>query len=299
MITIITPTYNRAYIINKAYESLCRQTSNDFEWIIVDDGSADNTEEVVKLWLQTKLPFELKYFKQQNGGKHRAVNTGVQMAQYDYIMILDSDDHLADDAVEKIHKWIKTIENEENFAGVSGLRGWINKPGCIGGAGDVNAEGYVDAKNTERRKYHLQGDKAEIYKTEILKKFPFPEFEGERFLSEHVVWDSIAKAGYKLRWFSEVIYKCEYLEDGLTRSTSSYNLQLNSFEGFTLSTVMRKDMEIFPWNLFSVGVYAHVAKLKGLRTSEIKKRIQVNSFQLLLGRAVFQANELKKKLKKK
>ena len=86
--TILTPTYNRAYILPNAFESLCKQTDNDFEWIVVDDGSTDDTETVVRTWLTQELPFTLRYFKQENGGKHRAVNNGVQEANYDYIMSL-------------------------------------------------------------------------------------------------------------------------------------------------------------------------------------------------------------------
>lgn len=294
--TILTPTYNRAHILKNAFDSLCRQTNFAFEWIVVDDGSIDDTEKLVNSWMIEKLPFELRYFKQKNGGKHRAINKGVQEAQYDYVLILDSDDYLTDDAVEKVHSWTKMIEGKNDFAGVSGLRGWINKPGQIGGAG--NGETYIDAKNTERRKYHLDGDKAEVYRTEILKKYPFPEFEGENFLSEHVVWDTIAKEGYKLRWFSEVIYKCEYLEDGLTKSNFE-QLRLKNFQGFTLSTILRKECEPFPWNYAVIGVYDYIAKLKGLDVKTTKELIQVNNWQLLIGRGIFLANELRMRFEKR
>lgn len=293
--TILTPTYNRGYILGKAFESLCRQNDTDFEWVIVDDGSTDNTESLVKQWMKEQLPFTLRYYKQENGGKHRALNRGIKEAKYDYILILDSDDYLTDDAVLKVHSWIKTIEGRDDFAGVSGLRGWISKEGHIGGNGDGRE--YIDAKNNERRKHNLTGDKAEVYKTEILRKYPFPEFYGEKFLSEHVVWDTIAKEGYKLRWFNDVIYKCEYLDDGLTKSTS-YKLQLNSFNGFTLSTKMRIEMEPLLWKYFSIGVFAHVSKLKGIDGKEARQLIGVNIFQMIIGRCVFETNELKKKLKK-
>lgn len=296
MITILTPTYNRAYILKKAFDSLSAQTCFDFEWIIVDDGSADETECLVRSWSREDLPFEIRYLKQQNGGKHRAVNRGVQEARYDYVLILDSDDHLTSTAVEKIHGWIKTIEGKEGFAGVSGLRGWINKEGHIGGAGDGSA--YIDAKNTERRKYNLSGDKAEVYKTEILKKFPFPEFEGEKFLSEHVVWDTVADAGYKIRWFNDVIYKCEYLEDGLTKNTS-YQQQQNNFQGFTLSAKIRIKHDPFPWNYYVIGTYYHVALLKGKDKKSVKEAIDVNGFQLLLGNILFRVNALRKTCKKR
>ena len=296
MITILTPTYNRAYILKKAFDSLSGQTCFDFEWIIVDDGSTDDTEHLVTSWGIMGLPFEIRYLKQQNGGKHRAVNRGSREARYDYILILDSDDHLTSNAVEKIHGWIKTIDGKADFAGIAGLRGWINKEGHIGGAGDGSA--YIDAKNTERRKYNLSGDKAEVYKTEILRKFPFPEFENEKFLSEHVVWDSIADAGYKIRWFNDVIYKCEYLEDGLTKNTS-YTQQQNNFEGYTLSAKIRINHEPFPWSYYVIGTYYHVAMSKGKDKKSVKQALDINSLQLLLGNILFQVNALRKKCKKR
>ena len=293
--TILTPTYNRGYILRNAFDSLRKQTCFDFEWIIVDDGSTDDTEKLVLSWVKQELPFSIRYFKQENGGKHRAVNKGVQEATHEYILILDSDDYLTENAVEKVHNWIKTIDGKSDFAGVAGLRGWINKSGAIGGSG--NGQEYIDAKNTERRKYNLFGDKAEIYKTEIMKKYPFPEFEGEKFLSEHVVWDSIAKDGYKIRWFNEVIYKCEYLADGLTKS-DPYKQKLNNFQGFILSTKIRREVESFPWNVYAIGLFAHIAKMKGLNKKQIKETLGANGLQLFLGNSIFKANELRKKIKK-
>ena len=292
--TILTPTYNRAYILSKAFESLCRQTKFDFEWIIIDDGSNDDTEALVKEWLNAEVSFPIRYFKQENGGKHRAINKGIKEAKYDYVLILDSDDYLTDDAEEKVHDWIKTIEGQDGVAGVAGLRGWINKTGHIGGNG--NGREYIDAKNTERRKYKLMGDKAEVYKTDLLRKYPFPEFEGEKFLSEHVVWDAIARDGYKIRWFNEIIYKCEFLEDGLTK-TNSYKRQLNNFQGFTLSSKMRIELELFPWNYFALGLYYYVSKLKGYTKTEIKELINVDNKHLFLGEMISIVYDLRKKLK--
>ena len=156
MITILTPTYNRAYILNDAFRSLCMQTSFEFEWIIIDDGSTDNTEEMVNTWLAESMPFAIRYFKQQNGGKHRAINKGVNLAKSDYILILDSDDFLEIDAVSIIHKWIKSIEGLEKFAGVAGLKGWKEKKEAIGSS---ISNDYIDATNLERKKYNLLGDK--------------------------------------------------------------------------------------------------------------------------------------------
>lgn len=290
MITIMTPTYNRAYILPEVYESLKKQTCFDFEWIIVDDGSSDDTENLVGSWLKEETPFSILYEKQPNGGKHRAVNRGVQMAKYDYFLILDSDDQLTKNAVELIHSWIDQIKDLEGFAGVAGLRG--SETAALGGTPKAP---YIDATNLERAKYGLMGDKAEIYKTEIMRKYPFPEFEGENFLRENAVWDHMAMDGWKLRWFSQVIYLCEYIADGLTQNTNAATYAKN-FEGFTYCTKLflqtRSGMQV----LNKLGEFCNVAKYKGLSSKEISKRLEVSPVRLLLGRGYFAVRQTAKRI---
>lgn len=227
MFSILTPTYNRAYILHVAYESLCRQSNLEFEWIIVDDGSKDETEALVKRWQKECTLFPIIYFKQPNGGKHRAVNCGVGLASYDHILILDSDDYLTEDASEKIHRWMEMTRDLPDFAGFSGSKAKAE--------GNKKESSYIDATNIERKKYHLLHDQAEVYRTEIMKKYPFPEFEGEKFLPESASWDRIALDGYKLRWFSDVIYICDYLQDGLTRKIT-YDVRRRNFQGYVYCT---------------------------------------------------------------
>ena len=278
MITIMTPTYNRAYILPKLYDSLCNQTNKDFEWIIIDDGSNDNTGELIKEW-EDNNKFEIKYRKRENGGKHRAINDAVKIAVNEWFLIVDSDDFLTDRAVELIHEWVKTIEKDKSFAGVSGLKGYITTDNMIGEYPlEEQYEKYIDATNLQRKKYHLQGDKAEIYRTDILKKYPFPEFEGENFLNLGVIWDKIAYNEYKLRWFNEIIYKCEYLEDGLTKSGRGKNII--NFEGFTNYTLDKIQMYDGYARRAAIKYYFDIAKQKGLRFSDAKNRIGVSLFQV-------------------
>lgn len=224
-ITIFTPTYNRKNLLCRLYQSLCSQEAMNYEWIIVDDGSSDGTEELVRGWSgASAAPFEIRYYKQEHGGKHRALNKGFLLARGIYFFIVDSDDYLTADATKVIEKWGKTAEAQEGIAGVSGLR--ISDSGILGGRPVMPEHAdYVEASNFERAKYNLWGDKAEVYKTSILRKYPFPEFDGEYFVTESVCWDAIAAAGYKLRWYDYPIYHCEYLEGGLTKSGA------NSMEG--------------------------------------------------------------------
>ena len=214
-LTVFTPTYNRGYILNSLYESLQRQTCKDFEWIIVDDASTDNTEELVREWENLCDKFPIRYYKMTHGGKHRAINRAVQLSMAPAFFIVDSDDYLTDDAVVKAVKWFEAINKDDSFAGVSGMKGYsVTK--TIGGTGGLAIGEYIDATNLEREKLHLHGDKAEIYKTTILKQYPFKEFSGENFITEATIWNKIALNGYKMRWYNEIIYIANYLEDGLT-----------------------------------------------------------------------------------
>lgn len=283
MITVLTPTYNRAYILKNAFDSLCKQTNKDFEWIIVDDGSTDDTEALVKSWRE-EATFSTVYVKQPNGGKHRAINRGVSLATSEYILILDSDDVLTENAVEKIHEWIETIKDVEGFAGVSGLKGWKNNDTAVGG--DLGGNTYVDATNLERRKLKMMGDKAEIYKTELLKKYPFPEFEGENFLRESAVWDRIAKDGYKIRWFNEIIYKCEYLEDGLTKNVGEEKL-IKNFQGHTYCTRLYIETRSLVLSVLQIGRYARLAKKANKTDKEICGLLGIGRIKLTFSKCIY------------
>lgn len=231
LLTIFTPTYNRAHLLKNLYESLNRQSDKRFEWIIIDDDSSDETPIVVDRMISCSDGFDIIYQRQEHGGKHRAINKAVKLAKGEYFFIVDSDDYITDDAVEKIFSWISTISDNNCICGVAGLR--ANHEGQVwGGAVQSNGQ-YMDASNLERKKLNLMGDKAEVYKTNILKEFPFPEFDDEDFITEDVCWNAIAASGYKVRWFNEVIYLCEYLEDGLTKNGANERTgHIKNFRGY-------------------------------------------------------------------
>lgn len=214
MITIFTPVYNRAHMIGQLYQSLIQQVNFNFEWLVIDDGSDDGIEDIFYKWMkEERTPFKIRFYRQKNGGKHRAVNRGVELAEGEAFFIVDSDDYITKDAVCLIHQWWEQIADDNSFAGISGFRGKRDGKRI----GDVPSfKTFVDATNLERGKYGLLGDKAEVYKTSVLKQYPFPEFTGENFLTEAVIWDKIAYDGLKIRWFNRIITICEYREDGLT-----------------------------------------------------------------------------------
>lgn len=285
MISIITATYNRGYIICKLYESLKRQSLKKFEWIVIDDGSTDNTKELISEWaLQTKS-FAIHYVYQENGGKHRAINKGVSIAKYDYCFFVDSDDYLIDSAIEYINEWISLVEDEQMFAGVAGLKGYIDG-GQVGRYPKCKRfENYIDATNLQRQKFNLNGDKAEVYRTEILRKYKFPEFEGENFLTEEVVWDSIARGGYKLRWFNKIIYLCEYIEDGLTQSGEKKII--DNFNGYTYSTKQRMKLHGFMARQFAAGYYITIAKKRGINFKEACNRLDSSVVKIAIAYIIY------------
>lgn len=229
-ITVFTPTYNRGYIIETLYRSLQRQSFKDFEWIVVDDGSTDNTERLLREFQQEKNEFQILYQKTENGGKHRAINLGLKLANGELFFIVDSDDYLTDNALDIIDRMERSIPSSERdgFAGVCGQRGYADQREV-----GRSFEGEIlDITMLERPQYGISGDKSEVFYTEVLRKYPFPEFVGERFVTECVVWDKIAYDGFKLRFFNQIIYICDYLPDGLT--AHSNELFLKNPKGYGL-----------------------------------------------------------------
>ncbi len=150
--------------------------------------------------------------QQENGGKHRAINTGVGLATGELFFILDSDDILPNNALELVVKTFQPIKHEMSFAGVSGIDG--NFDGRIIGSGLPDDS--IDCNSVDiRYKFHVTGDMKEVFRTSVMKEFPFPDIEGEKFCPEALVWNRIAQK-YKLSYFNKVIYLVEYQPEGLT-----------------------------------------------------------------------------------
>jgi len=210
-ITVFTPTYNRAYILDRAYKSLINQTNKSFVWLIVDDGSTDNTESLVKEWIKEDK-IEIKYYKQKNGGKQRAHNKAVELTNTELFICLDSDDYFTKDAIKiLLNSWNK-IKDKNKVAGIIALRG-INNKNPIGTKMPQNIK--FSTLSNLYKKYGFKGDTALLYRTDILKKFSFHVAEGENFIGEDYVYDQIDQK-YKMFLLNKIIYICEYLDDGYT-----------------------------------------------------------------------------------
>lgn len=212
-ITVFTPTYNRAYIIEDLYRSLQRQKYTDFEWLVVDDGSSDQTEALFEKWAKEENAFSIRYFKKENGGKCSAINRGLELAQGELFFTVDSDDYLTDDALEKVVSWEASLPENEKFCAVSGNLG--TAPGET--PNTVLPDLYFDGSAFDRYGV-IDGERAFAFYTQIHRKYLYPEFPGEKFLTEAIAWNRMAHDGYKIRFYNDIIWIYEYKEDGLTKA---------------------------------------------------------------------------------
>ena len=213
-ITILTPTYNRASLLPRLFDSLLRQTNKDFEWIVVDDGSTDDTREVVaNLKEKCGGAFPMRYVYKANGGKHMAINIGAERARGELLFIADSDDLLIDDALETVANSWHDISDDKSFAGIAGLDITMDTREVIGSG---LPQEHIDCNAIDiRYRHHVTGDMKEVFRTEVLREFPFPEFAGERFCPEQLVWFRMARR-YRLRYINKPIYIADYQPDGIT-----------------------------------------------------------------------------------
>lgn len=231
-ITVFTPTYNRAYVLDRLYESLLRQTDKRFEWIIVDDGSTDNTKELAKSWMaEKKVP--IRYYYQENAGKMQAHNKGTELAQYELFCCVDSDDYLTDNTMEKVLTCWEQKKNDKEIIGLLNLR-FTAKGSAVSSGNLKNVVGRTCTLLDAYRKYGLAGDTMLIYRTEVIRQHQFPKFKGEKFVPESYLYDQLDQDG-KLYVQGEKLYVCEYLPDGYTASIHSINKNNpRGYEGYII-----------------------------------------------------------------
>lgn len=232
ILTIFTPAYNRAHTLPRTYESLCRQNCKDFIWLIVDDGSTDNTAELVRDWQNRDNGFELRYIHKENGGMHTAHNVAYANIHTELNTCIDSDDMLADGAVEKIlSKWAEV--KDKGYAGIVGL--------------DANFEGEIIGKDfpiamteTTLSGYYATGgagDKKLVYRTDVLNAYPeYPVFEDEKYVSLSYKYLLIDQ-DYKLAVLNDVLCNVEYQPDG--SSNSMWSQYLKNPKGFAFWRTVR------------------------------------------------------------
>lgn len=200
LLTVFTATFDRAHTLSRVYESLRAQTLQDFEWLLIDDGSTDGTRELVAGWARQST-FPIRYVWQPNAGKHVAHNRAVSEARGRFFTVLDSDDACVPNALERLTYHWETIPEEERaaFSGVGAL--CRDQKGAL--IGDRFPSSPFDADvRTMTYVFGIHGEKWGFQRTDLLRQFPFPEIAGTKFIPEVVVWNSIAKT-YRIRWFNE------------------------------------------------------------------------------------------------
>ena len=254
-ISILTPTYNRGKLLLPLYESLKNLTFEDFEWLIVDDGSEDDTEQYALSWIAHNIEnteFPIRYIKKSNGGKHTAINRGVREANGELILILDSDDTLPSDSLATIAQYFEQCKDYKDCAGVCGLM--AHHDGQLIGTGFPKEPMYESALQFRyAEEGNVTGDLLEVYKTSVMREVPFPEIENEKFCPESLVWNRIANK-YKLFCFNKVIYYRDYLEGGLT--SKIVRIRMNSPIASTMTYAEMLDYNIsLKWKIRSAINY--------------------------------------------
>ncbi|MBT2642217.1 glycosyltransferase family 2 protein [Bacillus sp. ISL-41] len=223
-LTVFTPTYNRAYILHKCYESLKRQSSQDFIWLIIDDGSTDNTEDLVRNWI-AEGAISIRYIRQENQGMHGAHNTAYNLIDTELNVCIDSDDYLPDDAVEKINTFW-TENGSKNVGGIVGLD--IDNRGEIIG---TELPSYLKTSTLFNlyHKHGVKGDKKLVYRSELTKKYPYPIYHNEKLVPLSYKYFMLDQE-YSILLMNEALCCVEYLPDGSSRNILPQ--YINSPNGF-------------------------------------------------------------------
>ena len=249
-LTIFTPAYNRAYTLHKCYESLLRQTCKDFVWLIIDDGSTDNTKELVEQWIKENL-ISIRYIYQENQGMHGAHNTAYENIDTELNVCIDSDDYMTDYAVEKIiNHWNEN--KRDDLAGIAALDIYEN--------GEVIGEKFPEELKESTywdiyHKYKIKGDKKLIYRSDLTREFPYPIFEGEKYVGLGYKYAKLDER-YKLLIMNEKVCVVEYMEDGSSRNM--FNQYRKNPRGFAFIRIedMKNPNADFKFKLKSCIHYA-------------------------------------------
>lgn len=230
-VTVCTPTYNRATTLFRVFQSLQAQTRRDFEWLVVDDGSTDGTRELVKLW-RLEADFPVRYFWQENQGKHVALNVGIARARGELFVILDSDDTFPPQAIEQAVDLWNSIPSEQRhqYMGIGGLCAYQADPKRL--VTRPYPRERLDTTYVEvSTRFGIQGDRVEFFVTKLLRQVaPYPRFPGEKFLPEALLWNRLSRQ-YRMLFFNTVLTYREYLEGGLTAMSRKMPLLLRCPQG--------------------------------------------------------------------
>ena len=271
-ITVFTPTFNRAHTLERLYKSLQNQSFTNFEWLVIDDGSIDDTSSLFKKWLKDNNEFQINYQFKNNGGKHTAINYALDRAKGELFFTADSDDYLTNDALIKVSSWADSLPKDQKFCGVAGNMGTskFSTPNTI------FKESYRDISILERypefSNQPVDGERVWAFFTDVHRNYKYPEYKGEKFMTEAVSWNRMAKDGYQMRVYNDIIYIYKFLPGGLTLSGGKLFIQNPKGYGLWL----REKIEFcnFSYYLKLKIIYSYFISQKGkLAIKEISANI--------------------------
>ena len=292
-ITIFTATYNRAHLLPKLYDSIKCQNLDGLEWLIIDDGSTDDTKQIVQKFVDEKL-LNISYYKKENGGKHTAINFGVQKAAGELMVFVDSDDLLMKDALSVFRKEYEEIRSAENICGIAGL--CAESSGSIIGTEFLKDHWQVSFADLYL-KYKITGDKIVAFKTKILKQYPFPEPIEIRFVFEAVVWHEMAKK-YDVIAVNKVLQIVDYQTSGVSDSSyKKWYLKALAFSFFKLignnTYPFLKYPRTFFWNYINLGINSKLAGENYFIKLNLKEKL---IYLICYPRALYSYRNMKKKV---
>lgn len=215
LISVVTPTYDRAHTLPRLFASLERQNCQEFEWIVIDDGSTDDTQTLLHEWAARHDGFALRHDRVPHGGAIRAMNKGIELAHGEYIMLVGSDDFLVDDAISLVSSWIPDSRRDPKCLGVGAIHGWESGQETVQ-VPIPPGEEYLRCSNLDRAKHGLRSDMNEAYRADVLKEHPFPVWTGEIFAPEQIVFDQLSLDGWFLHWYDRVICLGDHQSGGLS-----------------------------------------------------------------------------------
>lgn len=274
-VTVCTPTYNRGGILHRPFFSLLHQTCKEFIWLIIDDGSDDNTKDIVDGFIKI-ADFPINYYFKQNGGRHTALNFSYNKIDTEFVINLDSDDELCFDAIEKINKIIRNekIYISKNIWQISG-RCIDSKTGKIVGKTFPDNINSLSGRKQRKERSKSYGEKSNCRKVSVLKKFPFPVYEDTKFVSENTVWEKI-DLNYNSYCTNEAF--CIYYQDspdslakGKMHNDTKYRTQFY-YSIFAINNLIKE----LPYNksaFYSLFNIPRTAILSNMKYSEVMKKI--------------------------
>ena len=237
-LTVFTPTYNREKTLVNLYKSLCRQKYQNFIWLIIDDGSVDNTENIVKNW-QEEGKIKIQYIKQKNGGKYKAVNTGVKNCKTELFAFIDSDDYYLDNSLEIMMTEWENVKSNQKVAAIVGRKQKTDGT-IVGKSIDLNKT--VINENKLTKKFGYIGDTCRVYRTKILKEHLYPEVE-DKFMPECVMFSPINNQ-YDIYFINTPLSVIEYLEEGYSKNRKKILLNNPTGNWIALNTLIKSKQQI-------------------------------------------------------